>query len=325
MFQWFTKKDNQTLQDTSSADNLLEGLKSAVKSTKESLVGQIRSLVQDSEITDSLLDEVEEILIRADVGLEIAVAITDQIRSQKHRFAHASDMMVFLQKTFTGILEPYQAANHFPFNPEVMNIYLIVGVNGAGKTSFIGKLANRFREQNHSVVIGAGDTFRAAAEEQLQVWAERAGATFVGKQSKNAKDPAAVMFNALAAAKKNQAKVVLLDTAGRLQNKYNLMEELQKVQQVIKREMPEDAILKVLLVVDATTGQNALKQAEVFKSCVNLSGVLLSKLDSSAKGGIVLTIAKEHNLPVQMIGVGEKITDIQPFNAEAFVQSLFNE
>ena len=230
--------------------------------------------------------------------------------------------MDVLNREFEAILTPYEQANQLKFDPKVMNIYLVVGVNGAGKTTFIGKLANRFIKQGKTVVIGAGDTFRAAAEEQLEVWANRAGATFIG--AGNTKDPAAVMFESLKQAKAIGADVVLLDTAGRLQNKFNLMEELRKVRKVIEQGKPEGAVMESLLVLDATTGQNALKQASVFKETVDLNGVVLTKLDGSAKGGVILTIAREHGLPVKMVGVGEGIEDLKDFHAHEFIDALFN-
>jgi fused signal recognition particle receptor len=343
MFRWFTKKTTSATTDQAvlpatdkpasseqtsvKPHGFTEGFKQALQATQQSLTGQIRELLDfsDSEntVTESMLDDIEDILIRADIGLETAVSIVGKIRAQKQSFQTSQQVMDILKETFVDILAPYQNANSFPFKAGCMNIYLIVGVNGAGKTSFIGKLSHLFASQSESVVIAAGDTFRAAAEEQLQVWAERSGAIFVGKQSQQANDPAAVMFDALTAAKKNAATVVFLDTAGRLHNKHNLMAELQKIQAVVQKEMPDHALLNVLLVVDATTGQNALQQASIFKSCVPVSGVLLSKLDSSSKGGIVLTIAKEHQLPVQMVGTGEGLTDIRPFDARLFVDSLF--
>ena len=202
-----------------------------------------------------------------------------------------------------------------------MNIYLVVGVNGSGKTTVIGKLANRFIRQGRTVVIGAGDTFRAAAQEQLEVWANRAGAVFVG--AGNVTDPSAVIFDTLKRAKESHADVVLLDTAGRLQNKRNLMEELRKIRKVIDQARPEGSLLESLLVLDATTGQNALKQAAVFHEAVDLSGVILTKLDGSAKGGVILGIAREYRLPVKMVGVGEGIEDLRDFHAQAFVEALF--
>lgn len=301
----------------------LAGLKAAVSLTGKSIVGKIFGLLKESEINDDVIDEIEEVLIRADVGLDTATAISERIRKRKDELGTSEQLMAFLKQEFADILTPYEQANQLVYKPGVMNVYLVVGVNGAGKTTFIGKLANRFIQDGKTVVIGAGDTFRAAAEEQLEVWAQRAGARFIG--AGDTKDPAAVMFEALKQARESGADVVLLDTAGRLQNKFNLMEELRKVRKVIDQGMPEGAHMESLLVLDATTGQNALKQASVFKETVDLSGVVLTKLDGSAKGGVILTIAKEYKLPVKMVGVGEGIDDLKDFHAREFIDALFEK
>jgi fused signal recognition particle receptor len=300
----------------------LNQLKSALSLTGQSIVGKIRGLFQDEAITDETLDKMEEILIRADVGLETAVWITDRVRAKKANLTTASQLMACLKEEFLALLTPFEKANALVFKPGVLNIYLVVGVNGAGKTTFIGKLAHRFVKHHHNVVIGAGDTFRAAAGEQLEIWAERAGAKIV--TAGNTKDPAAVVFETLKEAKAMQADVVLLDTAGRLQNKINLMEELRKIRRIIDQGKTENAHLESLLVLDASTGQNALQQARLFKEAVDLSGVVLTKLDGSAKGGMILNIAKECQLPVKMVGVGEKIDDLQDFNPEDFINALFD-
>lgn len=296
-------------------------LKAAVSLTGKSIVGKIFNLLKDSEVTDDTIDEIEEILLRADVGLDTTTKISQKLRQRKDALGTSQTLTEFLKNEFTQILTPYEQANQLAYQPGVMNIYLVVGVNGAGKTTFIGKLANRFIRQGQRVVIGAGDTFRAAAEEQLEVWAKRAGATFIG--AGQTKDPAAVMYEALKHAREQKADVVLLDTAGRLQNKHNLMEELRKIRKVIDQGMPEGSQMEALLVLDATTGQNALKQASLFKEVVNLSGVVLTKLDGSAKGGVILTIAKEYQLPVKMVGVGEGIDDLKDFHAREFIDALF--
>ncbi len=329
MFNWFGKKSadaqapgqaSVALQEQ-EAQSGLSGLKAAVSVTGKSIVGKIWGLLKESEVDEDLIDEIEEILIRADVGLSTATAISDKIRQNRAQLETAEQMMAFLREEFASILTPFDAANQLRFEAGKRNVYLVVGVNGAGKTTFIGKLANRFIQDGKSVVIGAGDTFRAAAEEQLEVWANRAGATFVG--AGNTKDPAAVIYDALKQAKDTQADVVLLDTAGRLQNKFNLMEELRKIRKVIDQALTEGDVLECLLVLDATTGQNALKQASIFKETVDLSGVVLTKLDGSAKGGVVLTIAREYQLPVKLVGVGEGIEDLRDFHAQAFIDALF--
>lgn len=338
MFNWFGKKSTDTSsvatpespmqtaaspQSEATEEGVLSGLKSAVATTGKSIVGKIFGLLKDSDITDDLIDEIEEILIRADVGLDTATGITDRLRKRKTELDTPDKLMAFLKQEFSAILTPYEQANQLIYKPGVMNVYLVVGVNGAGKTTFIGKLANRFIKEGKTVMIGAGDTFRAAAEEQLEIWANRAGAGFVG--AGNTKDPAAVIFEALKQAREINADVVLLDTAGRLQNKANLMEELQKVRKVIGQGMPEGSHMESLLVLDATTGQNALKQARIFQETVELSGVILTKLDGSAKGGVILTIAQEYNLPVKMVGVGEGIEDLKDFNTREFIDALFDK
>jgi fused signal recognition particle receptor len=328
MFNWFGKKSKEdasvaTQEAPEASIGALSGLKAAVATTGKSIVGKIFGLLKDSDLNDDLIDEIEEILIRADVGLDTAVAIADRLRRRQHELGSPEQLMDFLKQEFTLILTPFEQANQLVYKPGVMNVYLVVGVNGAGKTTFIGKLANRFIKQGKTVVIGAGDTFRAAAEEQLEVWAKRAGAVFVG--AGNTKDPAAVIFEALKQAREANADVVLLDTAGRLQNKLNLMEELRKVRKVMDQGMPEGSHLESLLVLDATTGQNALKQASVFQETVDLSGVVLTKLDGSAKGGVILTIAQEYKLPVKMVGVGEGIDDLKDFHAREFIDALFEK
>ncbi|HEY9745183.1 MAG TPA: signal recognition particle-docking protein FtsY [Oculatellaceae cyanobacterium] len=321
VFNWFGKK-TPTAEPASAAQDSKD-LKSAAALTGQSIVGKILGILKDPEITDDTIDQIEETLLRADVGLETAVEITDKLRRRKDEIRTNARLTAFLKEEFSAVLTPFENGNRLRFEPGKMNIYLVVGVNGAGKTTFIGKLANRFIQQGKKVVIGAGDTFRAAAEEQLEVWANRAGATFVG--AGNAKDPAAVIYDALKQARELNADVVLLDTAGRLQNKFNLMEELKKVRKVIDQNRPEGSVLESLLVLDATTGQNALKQASVFHEAVELSGVVLTKLDGSAKGGVILSIAKEYKLPVKMVGTGEGINDLKDFNARDFIDALFGE
>ncbi len=348
MFRWFTGKTTEppkqeTQKTVEPAQPTAEGpstpinelpqqagsfakLREAVSLTGKSLVGKIFGVLQESELDEDTIDEIEEILIRSDVGLDTSVMIADRLRDRQNQLKTTEELMAFLRKEFSEILTPFEKANHLRFQPGVLNVYLVVGVNGAGKTTFIGKLANRFVKDGKKVVIGAGDTFRAAAVEQLEVWAERAGAEFVGMKpddSGKQADPAAVIYDAIRKGRETGADVVILDTAGRLQNKFNLMEELRKIRKVIEKEMPPGGQLESLLVLDATTGQNALKQAEVFKEAVEVSGVVLTKLDSSAKGGVILTIAKEHRLPVKMVGVGEGIEDLKEFNAHEFVDALF--
>ena len=258
----------------------------------------------------------EELLIKADLGVNTASAIVDKLRSgQKLK---PSQVKEYLKSEFSTILQN-AGSNALSYKDGELNIYFIVGVNGAGKTTLIGKLAHRFKLQGKKVLVAAGDTFRAAAEEQLNIWSERAGAQIVRNDGA---DPASVVFDAIKKAKSENFDVVLVDTAGRLQNKFNLMQELQKVKSVIDKQAPE-ALRETILVLDANTGQNGLSQAKVFTECVNLTSVALTKLDGSAKGGIIIAIAREMNLPVKLIGVGEKMEDLKDFDAADYIEALF--
>ncbi len=336
MFKLFGKKTVEgTTQESSAvasassepmsspeAASGLDKLKSAVSVTGRALVGKILSLGADASrvLTEDDLETIEETLIRADVGVDMAVELTEKIR--KNPAVHPTDKLkVFLQDEFSRALALGPHANELRYEAGKLNLYLIVGVNGAGKTTLIGKLAHRFVQQGKKVVIAAGDTFRAAAEDQIEVWAQRAGAELVRKDNA---DTAAVIYDSIHHAVESKADVLIIDTAGRLQNKFNLMEELRKVKRIIEREAPADLVYEALLVIDATTGQNALRQAEVFQEAVQLTGVALTKLDGSAKGGIVFNIAKQYHLPVKLVGVGEKIEDIRDFDAQAFVNALFD-
>ena len=253
------------------------------------------------------LDEIEDTLISADLGVDYACELVEKIRKSK-----PADVKEFLRDEFATLLSSCEKPEFTP------NIYLIVGVNGAGKTTLIGKLAYKLRQEGKKVLIAAADTFRAAAEEQLDVWAKRAGANIVRKDGG---DPAAVVYEAIQ--KAQSYDVLIIDTAGRLQNKYNLMEELSKIKSVIAKNMP-NASQESLLVIDANTGQNGLQQAKVFNQAVELTGVALTKLDGTAKGAIVLAIAKELGLPVKLIGVGEQIEDLREFDAQEFIDAIFD-
>lgn len=323
--RWFGRGKDEPSSSPSSQQTLLnpaqtglDKIKSAVALTQKSLFGGI-SLGTDFS-TEEALEALEENLIRSDVGVDLAISLVDSVRkSSSLRSPEA--LSGFLKDRFQSILSLGQNANQLQFNPQVLNIYLVVGVNGAGKTTLIGKLAHRFVQQGYPVVIGAGDTFRAAAEDQLAVWAQRAGATLVAPHTQ---DAAAVAYESVKEAKRLGAPVLIVDTAGRLQNKFNLMEELKKIDRVIAKEVPSNAQRETLLVVDATTGQNALRQAEVFHQAIALTGVALTKLDGSAKGGIVLNIAQTYQLPVKLVGVGEKVTDLENFDPHQFVDALFS-
>ncbi|MFH1702796.1 MAG: signal recognition particle-docking protein FtsY, partial [Nitrospirota bacterium] len=268
---------------------------------------------------ESLL-ELEEILITADVGMKAVEEIMVSLRekAKKGEVTDATSLKEVLKKEMVSILNhPHTLVAHGnrPF------VILAVGVNGVGKTTTIGKLASRFHSQGLSVLLAAGDTFRAAGIEQLEIWAKRANAQFVKHQSGS--DPAAVAFDAIAAAQHRGTDVVIIDTAGRLHTKSPLMEELKKVKRVIEKAMP-GAPQEILLVVDATTGQNALRQAEMFNNTIGVTGVALTKLDGTAKGGIVFAIKKELGIPVRLIGIGESLDDLRDFNPEEFVEALFS-
>jgi fused signal recognition particle receptor len=270
-------------------------------------------------ITDDYLEDLEEKLIRADLGLMTVEAIVSDLGKQSKSKAWTSlDLEQFLKKEFQGMLAS-TASSELKICPG-LNIVLVVGVNGTGKTTSIGKLCNRLRLQGKKVLMAAADTFRAAAETQLEIWAERAGVEIV--RLPDGSDPGAVVFQAIKKAQSENFDVVVIDTAGRLHNKANLMAELKKVRAVIDKNAG-DANLEALLVLDASTGQNGLQQAKVFTEAVGLTGVILTKLDGTAKGGVIFAIAKELGLPVKLIGLGEKIDDLRDFEPELFVEALF--
>ena len=267
---------------------------------------------------DAFFDELEESLIMADVGMEVAVSAVKELRNvvYNERLEGAEQGKAALRRILARKLEMDNMALDISTQPSVV---LFIGVNGVGKTTSIGKMAHQLRKEGKKVLLCAGDTFRAAAADQLQIWAERAGVDIV-RQHEGA-DPGAVLFDALQAAKARGVDVVLVDTAGRLHNKQNLMNELGKLRKIIDRECP-DAAKETLLVLDATTGQNGLIQAKQFKETAGLTGIVLTKLDGTAKGGIVIAIARELQVPVKYVGLGEGIDDLQPFDAQAFVEAL---
>ena len=267
---------------------------------------------------DAFFDELEESLIMADVGMEVAVSTVKELRNvvYNERLEGAEQGKAALRRILAKKLEMDNMALDLSTQPSVV---LFIGVNGVGKTTSIGKMAHQLRKEGKKVLLCAGDTFRAAAADQLQIWAERAGVDIV-RQHEGA-DPGAVLFDALQAAKARGVDVVLVDTAGRLHNKQNLMNELGKLRKIIDRECP-DAAKETLLVLDATTGQNGLIQAKQFKETAGLTGIVLTKLDGTAKGGIVIAIARELQVPVKYVGLGEGIDDLQPFDAQAFVEAL---
>ncbi|MBG9945053.1 signal recognition particle-docking protein FtsY [Brevibacillus formosus] len=292
--------------------------------TRDLLVEKVEDLVRRyKKIDDDFFDELEEILITSDVGVNTVMELIDDLRTEvrKQKIENAIDLQPILSEKLVALLKNDDGADT-ALNVEDgrLNVILFVGVNGVGKTTTIGKMAHMFRQQNKKVLLAAGDTFRAAAIEQLEVWGERVGADVIKQQQGS--DPAAVIYDAIQAAKSRQVDVLLCDTAGRLQNKVNLMEELAKVHRVLQRELP-GAPHEVLLVLDATTGQNALSQAKTFGQSAGVTGLVLTKLDGTAKGGIVIAIRNELNIPVKYVGLGERMDDLQQFDPEQFVHALF--
>ncbi len=303
--------------------SLLDKLKSGVQKTRAGLVSALEDAIQGKrEIDADLLDEIEYTLISADIGVRTTEEILDRIRERagRHQLADAVELKGLIRE---HLLEILQASERAPARvAEPPAVVLVIGVNGAGKTTTIGKLAQRFKNEERSVLLCAADTFRAAAIDQLEIWGERTG-TPVIRQSPGS-DPSAVLFDALNAARARKSDYVIVDTAGRLQTKENLMLELEKMIRTAKKVIP-DAPHEVLLVLDATTGQNGLEQARKFTETSSVTAIALTKLDGTAKGGIVIAIARELNLPIRYIGVGEKVDDLLPFDAEAFIDSLFEK
>ena len=310
--------------DALSFDRLKEGL----SKTRNSFVGRLRSLLSGRTIDDALLSEIEEILITSDVGVETSEKIIARLKARvKSENITESDAIVgILKEEIAALLLESPAANAdatFAIDEtDKPHVIMLIGVNGVGKTTTIGKLARNYKSAGKSVLIGAADTFRAAANEQLEVWANRAGVDIV--QQQHGADPAAVAYDTLNAAKARGTDVVIIDTAGRLHNKQGLMQELEKIGRVMKKIHP-NAPHDVFLALDATTGQNALQQAKEFTKVAPVTGIVLTKLDGTAKGGAVIAIADSMNIPVRYIGVGERIDDLQPFDAVSFVAAMFDE
>lgn len=295
-----------------------DNLKNAVSNTAQNLVDNVLSNVDttDEQYSEFALDDIEDTLISADLGVNYATELVDNLRAKKT--AKPSELKDYLKEEFKKTLSN-AGSTELNYKDGELNIYFIAGVNGAGKTTLIAKMAYRFKQEGKKVLIAAGDTFRAAAEEQLNIWSERAGADIVRRDKA---DPASVVYEAIQKAKVENYDVILVDTAGRLQNKFNLMEELKKIKTVIDKQAP-NALRESILVIDANTGQNGLQQAKIFAQAVNLTSVALTKLDGSAKGAIIIAIAKEMNLPVKLVGVGEKMEDLKAFVPEDFINALF--
>ena len=311
----------QTLFGPPPDPGLLDRFKTAVEKTRDGLVDQLDDLVRGKkEIDADLLDELEMLLIGADIGVRTVAEILDEVRESldRRQLTDPAELKAHIARRLLDILQATPAnGQRTVAGPEVI---LVVGVNGTGKTTTIGKLAHRFSQEGKTVLLCAADTFRAAAIEQLDVWAERTGNAVI-KQRPGA-DPSAVLYDAVEAAKARQADYVIVDTAGRLHNKAGLMAELEKMKRTAGRLLP-GAPHQVLLVLDAVTGQNGLEQARVFTESAGVTGLVLAKLDGTAKGGIVVAIARELGLPIRYVGVGEKVDDLVPFDSESFVRSLF--
>jgi fused signal recognition particle receptor len=296
-------------------------LKQGLTRTRENFVGKIEEVFAGRKrIDEALYEELEEVLISSDVGVHSSLELVDQLRQEvkKRKISQPSELNQILQDLITELLGEEETLTLAKQGPSII---LVVGVNGVGKTTTIGKLANWFKKEGKRVILAAGDTFRAAAIEQLEVWGERAGVEVIKQQQGT--DPAAIAYDAVQAARSRGIDVVLVDTAGRLHNKVNLMEELRKIKRVIEREIP-GAPHEVLLVLDATTGQNALQQAKLFKEVAGVTGIVLTKLDGTAKGGVVLGIRGETRIPVKWIGIGEAMEDLRPFIPMDFAAALFS-
>lgn len=295
-------------------------IKEGLKKTRDSVVGQIDTMLKSfTKIDEELFEELEELLVMGDVGVHTSQRITELLRERvkKEGVTDPGEIHRLLSEIVAELLTGGEQLK-LDTNPSII---LVIGVNGVGKTTTIGKLANNLRQNGKKVLLAAADTFRAAAIDQLEIWAQRSKCEIV-KQNEGS-DPAAVVFDAISSAKAKNADVIICDTAGRLHNKKHLMDELAKIGRIIDRELP-DADKEILLVLDATTGQNAVNQAREFKNAAGITGIVLTKLDGTAKGGVVLSIKEELDVPVKYIGVGEQIDDLQPFDAQDFSRALFD-
>jgi fused signal recognition particle receptor len=328
MFNWLRRKEEPKTEEQLQQQQ--QKVEEGLTRTKRSFFRQIVSLFEVDEITEDIWEDLETLLIQADLGVETTVAVLDRLKARvaADRLKKPDAVYQALQDELVNVL--IKRSTKQPGNgkvapdeiePDRPYVILVVGVNGVGKTTTIAKLAKHLRDQGKSVVIGAGDTFRAAAIEQLQIWGDRVGASVISHQI--GADPGAVVFDAVEAARSRNADVLIIDTAGRLHTKTNLMEELRKVKRIISKQMP-GAPDETLLVLDATTGQNGLMQAKVFTEVADVTDLAVAKLDGTAKGGIVFAIARELQLPIRYVGTGEKIGDFAEFDARQFVQALFS-
>lgn len=321
--------ENPELEDEDLTDDedgkpakkgFFEKLKKGLSKTRANINDKIVTLIKSNrKLDDDFWEELEEILIYADVGVNTSLNLVSNIqkKAKKQKLYDSSEVMDLIKEEVTNLFNNYDNSINLTSSPTII---LVVGVNGAGKTTSIAKMAHRYKKENKKVILAAGDTFRAAAIDQLQVWASRVGVELIKHQEGS--DPGAVVFDAISAAKARKADILIIDTAGRLQNKTNLMKEIGKVRNIIERELP-GAPHEVLLVVDATTGQNAISQARIFKEATSVSGIILTKLDGTAKGGIVLAVAEELEIPVKLIGIGEGMEDLRDFSPTDFTEALF--
>ncbi len=297
-------------------------LKNGLTKTRESIAKQVNNVFSVFvKVDDELFENLEEALIMADIGVETSTYIIEKLRDNvKHK--HITDGNLVKEELKSIISEILSALDTTVNTSTTPSVILVIGVNGVGKTTSIGKIASHYKSMGKKVLLAAADTFRAAAIDQLDIWAQRSGCDIIKHQENS--DPAAVVFDACMAAKARGADILICDTAGRLHNKKNLMAELAKINRVIERELPDSA-RETLLVLDATTGQNAVSQAKLFSEAADITGIILTKLDGTAKGGIVISIAKEQNVPVKFVGVGEGIDDLQEFNSDDFAKAIFEE
>lgn len=297
-------------------------LKNGLTKTRESIAKQVNNVFSVFvKVDDELFENLEEALIMADIGVETSTYIIEKLRDNvKHK--HITDGNLVKEELKSIISEILSALDTTVNTSTTPSVILVIGVNGVGKTTSIGKIASHYKSMGKNVLLAAADTFRAAAIDQLDIWAQRSGCDIIKHQENS--DPAAVVFDACTAAKARGADILICDTAGRLHNKKNLMAELAKINRVIERELPDSA-RETLLVLDATTGQNAVSQAKLFSEAADITGIILTKLDGTAKGGIVISIAKEQNVPVKFVGVGEGIDDLQEFNSDDFAKAIFEE
>ena len=308
MFNFFKKNKDENKKENT--------LKSALSKTINSLINNVTSIANDEIINEYEFDDIESMLIKADLGVDLSVELVEKLKDRKIK---SSELKPFLKEEFINILN--NAPNEkLKFDKDKINIYFVVGVNGAGKTTLIGKLAHKFKKEGQKVLLVAGDTFRAAAEEQLDVWSKRADVEILREDKA---DSASLAYRAIDMARKDNYNVVIIDSAGRLQNKFNLIEELKKIKNVIAKKIENDN-LETILVLDGTQGQNGLNQAMVFNEAVDISAIAITKLDGTPKGGIIFSIAKNLKLPTKLIGVGENIEDIKEFNKDEFINALFD-